>query len=248
MTKDACTLLAGWLQARGVPVDSLQGGGSLDFALAKQGRRLGKAPLALTDQELAAADHLLAGWRPADWTLADAGRAYLLLSGGADGAQMQALCRTADGGALISLYRAAPLLPYDAALDWQLGEGLRSSIREVFEAIAHHSPLPQRRFDEHRWNHMVLKALFISSSLTPIVGLDARRNPALADTLFDHIAERRAAGRAVDVQVWRCVAPYLHGTRRDLLAPLQGSQAARLAQQEYDIPGSVSAADWAHLI
>lgn len=251
MTMDACHLLEGWLQRRDVPVGDLQGGRGLDFALALIGRRLGKLPLGPSPQELDAANRLLSGWRPVQWTQADAARALVLLRAGARGRDIQALARTADGGTLVSLYRAAPLLPYDAELDWQIGEGLRSSIREVFEAIAHDSPLPLTRFDTHRWNHMVLKTLFVESTLVPVVGLDARRNADLAEMLFDHIAERRAAGRAVDLQVWRCVAPYLHGARRDLLAALEGeapSRAARLALQEYDSPGSVSAADWAQLI
>src|SRR5690606_3398206 len=130
------------------------------------------------------------------------------------------LCRTADLATLLGLYRALPLFPASHALDWQIGEGLRTSIQAVFEAIAHDNPVPAEIFSEHRWNHMVLKALFIDSTLGPIVGLDERRNAALAATLVDHVHERRAAGRAVDLQVWRCIAPFAEGAVLDDIVPL----------------------------
>ena len=68
-------------------------------------------------------------------------------------------------------------------------------MRAVFEAVAHRNPFPRERFDENRWNQVVLKALFIGSTLHPIQGLDERANPALAAILIDYAHERWAAGR-----------------------------------------------------
>ena len=92
-------------------------------------------------------------------------------------------------------------------LEWQVGEGLRTSMRAVFEAIAHRSPFPKENFSEDRWNHMVLKALFIGSTLAPIQGLDERANPTLAEISADYAHERWAAGRPVTPELWRCIGP-----------------------------------------
>jgi hypothetical protein len=78
----------------------------------------------------------------------------------------------------------------------------------VFEAICHRNPYPRDHFDEHRWNHMVLKALFVETELAPIVGLDERANPELARILCDYAHERWAASRPVSPELWRCVGPF----------------------------------------
>jgi hypothetical protein len=81
-------------------------------------------------------------------------------------------------------------------------------MKPVFEAVAHNNPYPAEAFVEDAWNHMVVKALFIGSSLWPIQGLDARANPHLARMLVGLAQERWAAGRPVGAELWRCVAPY----------------------------------------
>ena len=113
-----------------------------------------------------------------------------------------------------------------------MGEGLRSNIRAVFEAIAHENPYPREHFDEHRWNHMVLKALFVGSRLAPIDGLDARANPELARILHEYAHERWAAGRPVTPELWRCVGRFATGEMAlaDLARALgEGGAAARAA-------------------
>ncbi len=104
-------------------------------------------------------------------------------------------------------------------------------MRAVFEVIAHGNPYPRDHFDLHRWNHMVLKALFIGSRLTPIVGIDQRHNPELARILLEYADERWAAGRAVTPELWRCVGPCVDalGAYAALQRALAGSPAERLA-------------------
>ncbi len=84
-------------------------------------------------------------------------------------------------------------------------------MRAIFEAIAHDNPYPKEYFDENRWNHMVLKALFVESSLYPIQGLDQRANPELARILRDYAHERWAASRPVTPELWRCIGPFAEG-------------------------------------
>lgn len=174
-------------------------------------RLLGKADLALTAEEIDQAAHAHPGWRPAGWSLDGAARVVALLAYRGErpfAETFKDLRRTADAGETIALYRGLPLYPEPQRLAFEVGEGLRSNMRAVFEAIAHDNPYPRDQFDEHRWNHMILKALFVDSRLAPIVGLDERANPELARILLDYAHERWAAGRAVSPELWRCVGPF----------------------------------------
>lgn len=216
-----------WLDAQIAALGQDPADAALDIALGMIPRRLGKAELALTGADLAAADNAVEGWDPRGWSVTDAAR-ILLLSGLARTAKsfaerFRSLCRTADVAELIALYRGLPLYPDPAALEEQVGEGLRSNMRGVFEAIAHHNPYPKAHFDDHRWNHMVLKALFIGSPLAPIQGLDERANPELARIMCDFAHERWAAGRPVPFEIWRCVGPFAEGQAIDDLARVLAS-------------------------
>jgi len=211
-----------WLAAQ---LESLQEDPSdeaLHIALGMAPRRLGKAELALAAADLAAAEKALPGWDPRGWSVTDAARILLLAglpAGGKPFAErFRALCRTADAAELMTLYRGLPLYPDPASLEEQAGEGLRSNMRSVFEAIAHRNPYPRVHFDEHRWNHMVLKALFIGAPLAPIQGLDERANAELARILCDFAHERWAAGRPVPAELWRCVGPFAEGPAIDDLS------------------------------
>lgn len=174
-------------------------------------RKLGKADLALTDADLTAANAAYPGWNPAGWSIDGAARVLALLTASGNRSfseRFKDLRRTADVSEMIALYRGLPLYPDPEALDFEVGEGLRSNIRAVFEAIAHNNPYPRDHFDEHRWNHMILKALFVGSILQPIVGLKERANPELARILVDYAQERWAAGRPVTPELWIPVKPF----------------------------------------
>lgn len=216
-----------WLDAQIAALAKDSADAALEIALGMAPRKLGKAQLALSDPDLAAADQAIAGWDPRGWSVTDAAR-ILLLSGLPSGSKpfaerFRALCRTADVAELTTLYRGLPLYPDPAALEEQVGEGLRSNMRGVFEAIAHRNPYPKAHFDQHRWNHMVLKALFIGSPLAPIQGLDERANPELARIMCDFAHERWAAGRPVPFEIWRCVGPFAEGGAIDDLARVLSS-------------------------
>jgi hypothetical protein len=176
-------------------------------------RQVGRGPLALTPEDLAAAEAARPGWHPQGWSVEGAARILLLLRCPPTApdifrARFQRLRRVADPMEQVALFQGLPLYPDPRALADEVGEGLRTNMRPVFEAIAHHSPYPREQMDEHRWNHMVLKALFVDSTLAPIQGLDDRANPDLARILRDYARERRAAGRRISVELWRCLGPY----------------------------------------
>jgi hypothetical protein len=185
-------------------------------------RKLGKADLALLEPDLEQAHAARPGWDPRGWSVDEAARILMLLRSGGGGEKFaerfKQLCRTGDVAEQIAFYRGLPLYPDPGLLEAQAGEGTRSNMRAVFEAVAHRNPYPRERFSENRWNHMVLKALFVGSPLHPIQGLDERANPALMRMLCDYAHERWAAGRPVAPELWRCVGPHADA---EALADLQ---------------------------
>jgi hypothetical protein len=202
----------------------------LDMLFGLAPRRLGRADLELSADDFAAAKKARADWDPRFWTVDEAARILALLefaaAGGPFGKAFAELCRTAEVSEAVALYRGLPLYPDPKELEWQVGEGLRTSMRAIFEAIAHRSPFPKEHFSEDRWNHMVLKALFIGSTLSPIQGLDERANPTLARILSDYAHERWAAGRPVTPELWRCLGPFAEGILLDDLEKLAASREA----------------------
>ena len=187
----------------------------LQIALGMTPRRLGKDDLALSQGDLAAAEAARPGWDPRGWSVDEAARILILVAAGGRGPafakRFTDLCQTADAGEAIALYRGLPLYPDAELLEDQAAEGVRSNMRGTFEAVAHRNPYPRERFDENRWNQMVVKALFIGSTMQPIQGLDERANPTLAKILCDYAHERWAAGRPIAPELWRCVGPFAHG-------------------------------------
>lgn len=225
-------LLRQWLEAR-LPADArawlfnaadkLRGGNDTELyrSISLVSRKIGKADLALTGAQLKSAHAARAGWDPSDWSNDQAARIYLLLVSTTDGPAFQRrldqLCITADVGELVAFYRGLPLYPEQPRYALRAAEGVRSNMKAVFEAVAHRNPYPAEQFSELAWNQMVLKTLFIGSTLHPVQGLDRRANPALARMLCDYAHERWAAGRPISHELWRCVGPHAHGEMlRDL--------------------------------
>lgn len=244
-------LLEQWLESRLSPdglawfrdrLENLESDKDFYLAFALVPRKLGKADLQTTPEEGAACD----GWSPAAWTVDQAARIALLLSGPEEAfaRRLDKLCATGDVGEMVTLYQALPLYPDPQSLTARAAEGLRSNVVPVFQAVAHHNPFPQQHFDDAAWNQMVLKALFIGSSLHPIEGLDARANERLASTLIDYAHERWAAGRAVNPELWRCVGPFLNEARlEDVKRALASDNrisraAARLALEMSALPSA----------
>lgn len=204
-----------WL---GEAVASLAGA-STDRALFRSvslvSRKLGKAPLAPDAEALAVAAQARPGWDPSAWTVDQAARIRLLLAAPADSdtfvRRLDQLCATADVDELVAFYRGLPIYPDAPRHRLRAAEGVRTNMVVVFEAVAHRNPYPAEQLPEDAWNQMVLKALFVGSTLAPIVGLDERANPTLARMLRDYAHERWSAGRPVSPELWRCVGPFASG-------------------------------------
>ncbi len=202
-----------WLQSQLKKVLTSNSDRELHITLGLIPRKLGREDLNLSDTELADANNAISGWNPGGWSIDCAARIAVLCRLAEHDTQgfgdtITDLCRNADLAESIALYSGMALFPKSEKLDQQVAEGLRTNMRAVFEAIAHNNPYPANHFDENRWNHMVLKALFIDSTLAPIYGIDSRSNKELAIILRDYAHERRAAGRPVTSELWRCVGPH----------------------------------------
>ncbi|MEM9003836.1 MAG: EboA family metabolite traffic protein [Cyanobacteria bacterium P01_F01_bin.86] len=217
-------------------------------------RQVGKADLALTEDELEVAQTLRAGWMPGQWSIDQATRSLLLLTFPSQDADryvgaLEKLFAAADVAEQVALYQSLPLFPHPEKFKARAIDGLRTNITAVFNAIALHNPYPTDYFEEAAWNQMVLKALFVDSRLSQIQGLDTRVNVKLARMLSDYAHERWAAGRAVNPQLWRSMGSLAEG---DLLADFekvltQGElfeqQAAALALSRAVAPEAIALLD-----
>ena len=234
LRRQAAPDAAAWLDEQLQSVGEGPGSQKLFIAIGLASRRFAKLELALDADDLAAAGEARPGWDPRGWSLADAARILLLVElsrrEDAFAAVFRDLCRTADVAEAIAFYRGLPLYARPGELEAQAAEGARSNMQVVFEAVAHRNPYPREQFDEQRWNHMILKALFIGSALAPVQGLDERRNPQLAAMLLDYAHERWAAGRAVSPELWRCVGPFADsGAIGDMKRLFEGTEQERQA-------------------
>jgi hypothetical protein len=216
----------------------------LAFALAP--RKVGKDDLELSQEETEQAQECCPGWSLDGWTLDQAARVVLLLAGPDEAFErrLDQLCATGDVGELVTLYQGLPIYPRPEIRAARAAEGVRTNIVPVFEAVAHRNPFCRTYFDEPAWNQMVLKALFIGSSLDPIQGLEERANATLARTLIDYAHERWAAGRSFSPELWRCVGPFLEEAwlsdfRRglDSTEPME-PEAVALALRGSALPGA----------
>lgn len=236
----ARTLLLEWLKIRLSPAaaawleekSALFAAGAPDKAVYASFsacvRHAGKAPLALDAAALRTAGAAVPGWDPSDWTCDEAARILLLASlpAGPESARlMDQLYQTADVGESVALQKALAVLGEPQGHMARAREAIRSNIKAVFDAVTLRNPYPSLHFDEIGWNQMVVKALFVESPLSAIVGLDARANPALSRMLADLARERRAAGRPFTPELWRCVGPHADTRALDDLAQVLAKDA-----------------------
>jgi len=193
------------------------GGGCADerfsrlFSMASRHAR--GRPVELTAAEHESAARLVSGWNPERWTRLDLLRVGLILSRPdlERETTAPALCgmaKFADMGELCALYRSFCLLPRPDDYAWQAGEGCRTNMNAVFEAMACDNPYPVRHFDDVAWRALVVKSIFIGAPLWRVEGLDARLSEELAHVALDLADERRSAGRPVPPELWLALGTF----------------------------------------
>jgi hypothetical protein len=201
-----------WVRHRQASIGAGDGKG-LFLAFGLTPRKVGKADLALTGSELDAASDVRPGWNPRNWSVDQAVRTLFVLSFPAVDPEMYTatldqLFSAGEVGELVALYQSLPLLPHPEVHILRAAEGIRTNMKAVFCAVAHHNPYPAERFNEDQWNQMVLKCQFMGVPMLPIAGLDHRANARLSAMVVDFIYERRAAKRPIAPELWRCVGPF----------------------------------------
>ncbi len=186
------------------------------------------------------------GFDASTWTLEQVARVLFALTSAAGetagfSARLERLIRSGEVGEQIALLGGLGLYTQPQQLLALAGEGIRSAVQPIYEAVAHRNPYPAEHFTEPMWNQMVVKALFIGSTLAPIQQLDQRRNADLARMLVDYAHERWAAEREVKPELWRCVGPFATqaGGVADLLHVLKSvaSRAESGCSGSLGVPG-----------
>ena len=199
-----------WLAKTADRIASGLGDHAFCGALSQASRFAPSAPLAPDEAERAAAENILAGWNPERWTQRDAARVALILSRSdladeSGAAAIEEAFRFADVGELCAGYRALALLPAPERFVWRAGEGARSNMRVVFEAICCDTPYGVRFFDDIAWRQAVIKCLFVEAPLWRFHGLDERLDTEVARMALDLADERHAAGRGIYPELFLCL-------------------------------------------
>lgn len=199
---------------------------SLFIAFSQTSRYLEDQKLELSTEQLQAANEIITGWNPTDWTVNQAGRSLLILAFPHEDqdkyvATLDKIFAAADVKEAIALYQSLPLLPHPEKFKLRAAEGIRTNMTSVFNAIALFNPYPAQYLDDLAWNQMVLKALFVGSPVLSIYGLKQRNNEQLSQMLIDYARERLAAKRKVDPQLWQLAAPFKPQTVASLKAAFQ---------------------------
>jgi hypothetical protein len=238
-----------WIDDQCARIAASPAGSALPVAIGLASRHTGKPPLMLSDEERAAAEAARPGLDTSAWSVDQVARILFVLASYAGtedsfAARLDARVRSGEIGEQVALYRGLPLYPQPERVLGTAAEGIRSAVQPIYEAVAHRSPYPAELFSEAMWNQMVVKALFIGSTLGPIQRLDERRNADLARMLIDYAHERWAAGRTVSPELWRCVGPFGEGYMDELLRVFESPsdverQAAALALSECPDPDAL---------
>lgn len=177
-------------------------------------RKTGKAMLAIKPGQSEAVAQAIPGFSIDGWTVDHLGRAYLLIN--LDNSNKEAYFRNienlflaAEMSEQVALYSSLSLLAHPELWVKRCAEGIRSNIGVVLEAIMYNNPYPSQNLDQPAWNQLVLKAFFTDKDIGKIVGIDARANKELAYIISDYAHERWAAGRELNLQMWRLVGPFI---------------------------------------
>lgn len=212
-----------WLQSQAATIAGGDKSSSLFLSFSQASRFFPKDILTLGDSDIARS--LRKDWRPETWNLLVAARAYLAMHVPADPVenwrmQLSRLFETGDIYEQEALYSALCILPHQDLLASRASEGLRSNMTTIFDAVALNNPFPAEQLNEMAWNQLVLKAIFLQRPMYQIIGIDARNNRGLAETLLDAVRERWSAHRSVMPELWRFVSPFIDDTNIHLIKKL----------------------------
>jgi len=206
-----------WLSDRLAQVGMEQSNFSIDLAFGLCSHHLSTNPFILNTSQVAKLAELIPGWE-LQRTNVDAIARILLISCFKDpdklAIQVERLLRRAESREKLAIYKGFPLYPPSDTLNDCLALGLNTQMHEVFMSIAHANPYPALHLDTARFNQMILKALSMQISLSPIVGLRERNNPALVESLLDIARDKHAVYRSVSDELWDLAKQFMSESER----------------------------------
>ena len=147
------------------------------------------------------------------WTASDAGRALLILQAIAIAPEIeqeivQTYFEQGDESEIASLVRVINLLNGAKRYKFHMREVSRTNSKPLYAALAQYNPYPARFYDDHEFNQLVLKALFMGIGIDSVIGLNERANPELSKMCEDYIDERLAAARSLPHDIWLALEPF----------------------------------------
>ena len=218
-----------WLQERVVLISDSNDATQLQICFAAIARKIEKKIVHLDAYQKEQLTNFLPGLFIEGWTLHRLCRLYILLNLKEEDKEkycvaIESLFVNAEMNERADLHAALPAFAY--AKHWVkfCEEGIRSNIGVVLEAIMYNNPYPANYLEEAAWNQLVLKAFFTEKNINLIVGIDEKANAPLAATLIDYAQERWAANRAVNIQLWRLVAPFINDKNFAIIEKLYNSE------------------------
>jgi hypothetical protein len=200
-----------WLQEVGEAIEQEFDYTDLIRVFSSATRKLGKAPVYPTDEELERFSQYGPLFTPGLWGADEMARAYFLVKAIdriAPDQQLEMLDELyykGDSRERHAILRSLILLPGSSRF-WKLGaDACRTSVQTVFESIACENPYPAAHFPDLIFNQMVLKALFTGLPLERIVDWKIRNNDELARMTTDYADERQAANRTVPPDIQKII-------------------------------------------
>jgi len=199
-----------WLDEKAALANDADAFNKFKIGFSIVSRKVDKRPVLLEETEKEKIQSLVPGFSIARWSVKKLCRVWLIMQVKAEDrglyiARIEELFRDADMNELATLYAAMPLLAYPEYWEAQCAEGVRSNIGYVLDAVIMDNPYPWQHLSEEAWNQLVLKAFFTEKDISRIVGLQFRMNASLVQALNDYAAERKAAGREVNPELWNLV-------------------------------------------
>jgi hypothetical protein len=199
-----------WLETKAEGIQVEENSMQLNQAFSQIPKHSGKNLIAIAKEESLALSELAPGFSLKDWSVDRLARVWLLMQvSAADKVaylkKINGLFTASEMTEQVALYSALPFYSYPEEWISRAENGIRSNIGTVLEAIMYHNPYPATYLSENSFNQLVLKAFFTEKDVTKITGLYGRVNKALQDTLTDYVAERTAAHRTVEPNIYHLI-------------------------------------------
>lgn len=147
------------------------------------------------------------------WSPADFYRCILFLSiinsNHSQVALLNSYFRFGDEEERASLIKALALLDDSETFKPIALESGRTNSMHLFSALALNNPFPAIIYDDHEYNQIVMKCLFMGLPVSKICGIDDRCNKELSRMCEDYIDERLSANRSLPTDIWLALAPHI---------------------------------------